>query len=318
VDLPEDRPDIVLTGSAGYIGERLATRLCADGHRVIGVDLLDPKFGHQNFRPYTVDLLDRAVREECFQEIQSIIRAGGGRAIIFHLAGVSSQADCERDPDHCNELNRDLVQKLLENSAKAGIDQHVLLSSAQLYDNAQSGPLDEKASLKLESVYAQSKYEAENELRLASKRTEIKARAIRISNTYGSSLKAGTVLEKIYQQILKGHPLEVDNESPIRDFIFIDDVIEGLIRLVRCPWTQPFEVINLGTGTGTSIRQLIALMERVFSSSAPRCLEPQAEREKKTDSIILDVSKLFKMTNWRPATDLATGLGHVRKGLMDA
>lgn len=313
------RPDIILTGVAGYIGERLAKRFCAEHHRVFGVDILRPNFTHQNFFFYAVDLLNTKDREMLVKELQSIVSARGseGQAILFHLAGISNQAVCQRNPDRCLEINKMLVRGLLTSSLASYIHRHVLLSSAQLYLRTESEPLSEEAQLTLDSAYAESKYLAEQELKAFAGKQESKVRAIRISNTYGNSFKSGTVFEKIYSQIKSGSVVVVDDLQPVRDFIHIDDVIEGLVKLMRCPWTESFQVINLGTGVGTSVGQLISLMQDTFASSASMLDASKKRPCGSVNSIILDVAKLLQMTGWTPQIDLATGLARVRDVLMD-
>ena len=311
------RPDIILTGAAGYIGQQLAKRFCADSHRVFGIDCLNSDFKHQSFYFYRTDLLNKTDRDKLFVELKSQISVKHDRAVLFHLAGVSNQADCERDPDRCNRINRVLVRELLEKSALFGIDRHVFLSSAQLYATSRSEALNERADLDLDSAYARSKFGAEQELRAISKKMAMYSRVIRISNTYGESFKAGTVFEKIYRQIEGRIPVEVKDDKPVRDFVHIDDVIEGLIRVSRCPWRVAYEVINLGTGRGTSIRQLICLMQTTFSHSSIESTDSRDLCPGKVNSIILDVSKLLQMTGWMPEIDLATGLAKMRRNLMN-
>lgn len=313
------RPDIILTGAAGYIGERLAKRFCEEHHRVFGIDILRPNFTHQNFFFYAVDLLNTTDRDMLVRELQSVIsaRGGKGQAALFHLAGISNQAVCQKNPDRCLEINQMLVQGLLTSSLVSHVHRHVFLSSAQLYLRTGSEPLSEEAELSLDSAYAESKYLAEQHLKAFADKKESKARTIRISNTYSNSFKSGTVFEKIYSQIQSGSAVVVDDLQPVRDFIHIDDVIEGLVRLMSCPWTKSYEVINLGTGVGTSVGQLISLMQATFAGSASMVDTSKKSPFGRVNSIILDITKLLQMTGWTPQIDLATGLARVRDGLMD-
>ena len=124
---------------------------------------------------------------------------------------------------------------------------------------------------------------------------------VRLSNVYGPGMSKANVISDILNQLLSNGPVIVNSLNPIRDYIFIDDVIKALNKLSI---GKTKGVYNIGSGKGTSVRQLITLCLRLIGSE-----KKIFERNKTSYSYnVLDISKAKKILKWEPRVSLLEGL----------
>ncbi len=311
----EPTRNVLVTGAAGYIGARLVTRLCHEGCKVYGIDAIESGVSHENFHFTQADLLNHEVHQKVFEDLMKDAGFKDKGDVLFHLAGISDAGICEKNPKRCHEVNRLLAKEVFNSASRAGIKQHIFPSSAQAYGASNSPALSEAMLLKPITVYGQTKALAEEELRQCFKENSITADVVRLSNIYGGSFKEGTVMKNIHDQIqAKKNPIEVLDRRPVRDFIFIDDVIEGLVRIMLSQLDGKFDVINLGTGKGTSIDGLITELTSVCGKTTNERAPGIEALDSPDDRIVLDIRRLVARTHWRPGIDLRTGLQKMMRG----
>lgn len=312
--LSESPKNIFVTGAAGYIGTQLVARLCRSGYRVFGVDITEPTFVHKNFHFNVVDLLDDQARQRVFEDLVKSSGCQGKSFLLFHLAGISDAGKCEKNPEKCYEVNCLLVREIFDCATNVGITRYIFLSSAQVYGVWNSTELSEASALRPGTVYGQMKAHAEEKLRKCFEQTAITVDVVRLSNIYGGPLKKGTVMGDIHDQIKgKKSPIEVFDRRPIRDFIHINDVIEGLLRIMLTQSGRNFDVINLGTGKGISIGRLIVEMTNVFQDVTQESGSVEEDFESNSDRVVLRIERLITRTKWRPSIGIRTGLQIIRR-----
>lgn len=174
----------------------------------------------------------------------------------------------------------------------------VYASSAALYGE-ESGALRKPGdSTVLRTPYSRRKHEAE---RLALDAGGVVAR---ISNVYGPGMNAGTVMAEVLAQIRDDGPIMVANEDAVRDFIWVEDVAAGLAAMAR---GSAVGVFNLGTGVGTSVRELVHIALGL-SGQDSRLLRS----EKRVQSaLVVDPARTTAAFGWRAQVPLSVGVGRL-------
>lgn len=241
---------------------------------------------------------------------------GGAPVAFFHLAGLADAGACQRDPDLAGRLNVDLVAEALV-ALSAVPCAFVFPSTGIVYGDGLPRPAREDDPLLPAAEYARGKIKAEGLVRAACAGGPLRCAIARLSNLYGPGGGENTVLGRILAQARAGGPLQVWDESPVRDFLFVTDAAEGLIRLGLAANTlgRPNGAegaggaltANLSTGLGTSVGGLIDLCAELFHTSRlPQEREPGPDA--RPSSLVLDNSRLIALTGWQPRTSLRTGL----------
>lgn len=128
---------------------------------------------------------------------------------------------------------------------------------------------------------------------------------IRLGNIYGPESPENTVVGRILRQIQEKQEVQVHSLSPVRDFIHVDDVVTGIIRLLRLTDGSGCRVVNLSTGIGTSIAELVRTA-LIVAGRAPQ--NPVPHLEPTEDVLVLSNERLEALTGWKPTRTLMEGL----------
>jgi len=293
-------------GAQGFLGGALTRRLLAAGTLVFGIDTRPwPGAPRQGYR-------HSAGAEAALPEAAAFLGedAGKGPRAFFHMAGLADARACQLDPERARRLNVDLVARAL--AALDGVRAaFVFPSTGIVYGDRLDRPAREDDPLLPAAEYARGKITAEGLVRAACAKGPLCAAIARLSNIYGPAGGENTVLGRLLAQARRGEPLHVFDETPVRDFLHLDDAAEGLIRLglAACALRGPERTItaNLSTGEGVSVGQLVDLCAELFHSSrlAPEHTPPADAR---ASSLVLDNARLAALTGWRPGVTLRRGL----------
>ena len=206
--------------------------------------------------------------------------------ILIHLAETADRSSVNRAGDGYQSLSTNLVQHLSERF-KGRI---IYASSGAVYGDKSSSPYIINSPVAFVDTYSAAKIRAE-ELVLSAGGT-----VVRLANLFGHGMSQGNVLSDIFRQVPGNGPLFVRDETPVRDFLSVDDAatIFALLTRSRLPG-----IFNAGSGIGISIRQL-ALMALALTGGAGRAI--LATHPKSDRSInVLDISKTVEALNWVPS-----------------
>lgn len=300
----------VVFGSLGFLGREATRQLLAQGAAVLGIDM----------RPYP-GALPRGLAHSAegaadlpgaLRQAAAFLGESAGPALFLHLAGLADAGTCQRDPELAKRLNVDLVAQAL--AALAGLScTFVFPSTGIVYGGGLDRPATEGDPLIPAAEYARGKIEAEGLVRAACQERPLSGAIVRLSNLYGPESGENTVVGRVLAQARSGGPLTVWDESPVRDFLYVTEAAEGLIRLGLAAYGQNANgqtgclTANLSTGQGTGIGALVDLCAELFH--IPRLPQERANTEQaRASHLVLDNSRLYELTGWRPQVRLRQGL----------
>jgi UDP-glucose 4-epimerase len=198
----------------------------------------------------------------------------------------------------------------MEAMRDAGIKRVVLTSSGAVYGEQKVNKVFEDLLPHPDSPYAVSKLAAENYVRTIGELWHIETVSLRIFNAYGPGQSIPPthppVIPQFMRQILEGGSLVIYGEGyHTRDYIYVDDVVEALAAAATAEGLNR-QVINIGTGVGTSIHELIKLIEQVTGKNARTITNPSASGG--VSALVADISQAGKLLGFKPKVTLAEGL----------
>lgn len=296
---------VLITGVAGFLGSHLAERLLREGHEVLGVDNLST--GQRRN-------LDRLGRYPGFRFLQADVRepleVGGPLDWVMHLASPASPPKYLRLPLETLLVNAEGTRHLLDLSlAKKAT--FFLASTSEVYGDPLVHPQPETYwgnvnPIGPRGIYDEGKRYAEA-LTLAYHRVHgLSVRIARIFNTYGPYMdpEDGRVVSTFIVQALKGEPLTVYGDgSQTRSFCYVDDLVEGIRRLMEVEYPYP---VNLGNPEEYRVRELAHLVRELTGSFSPIVFRPLPEDDPKQRRP--DITLARGLLGWEPRVLVREGL----------
>ncbi|MDC0335485.1 NAD(P)-dependent oxidoreductase [Pseudodesulfovibrio sp.] len=282
----------IITGGCGFLGRQLVSALIAKDIQVITLDR-NPS-GPDGCLHIPGDVTETI--GQALSELNSVPQA---KRVLFHLAGLSDAAQCARELELTQQMNVDLVEFVMNTALASGIGCALLPSTGYVY--GEDGTFTEASPLEPASAYAQSKVAAETVFQQYNDRC--KTVVARLSNVYGPDSSPNTVIGRLLAQVSSGDSLSVWSLAPIRDFIHIDDVIDGFIRLCETNGNTPI-LANLSTGHGTSIGEMVDLIAK----KTGLFVDKEGKPGQKASTMVLDNSHIRTLTNWTPKVIMDIGL----------
>ena len=293
----------LVTGGAGFIGSHLAAELLVRGHRVRVVDnlatgLLSNVPSGAEF--VLGDLTDPDVTAEVTQ----------GCDVVVHQAAIASVPQSISEPRPSHEANIDATFNVLIAARDAGVRRVVYAASSSAYGDSPVLPKVEDMAVDPLSPYALQKFVGEEYCRLFTRIYGLETVAIRYFNVFGprqhpSSPYSG-VLSLFIKCALSGTaPTIFGDGEQTRDFTFVDDVVDGVLRAVDAPGAAG-EVINVATGVSVSLNRAWATLESILG----RLQSPvfAAARAGDVYASEADIGKAERLLGFRPRVTFEEGL----------
>ena len=299
----------IVTGGAGFIGSKLTERLTACGNKVFVIDNLSTGFKH-NIAPGAVFLkADISNKKELMR-----LHLPYGINSVYHMAAQSSGEASFDDPERDIDLNYKGTYNVLYLSNKLGCRRFLFTSSMSVYGDVSSicPKVNERYSCQPTSYYGVNKLASEKIIRIFSQKNDIAYTIFRLFSVYGPgqnmlNLRQGMV--SIYlSYLLRNKPIKVKGSlERYRDFVYIEDVIDVLMRSEN-DRRMYSSVYNVGTGRKVTVRQLLALILRVYGKKGfSRWVNVEEKTPGDIRGSIADISKL-KAQGWQPRYNLEEGL----------
>src|SRR3990167_2864503 len=285
---------VLVTGGAGVIGRVLVKKLEDLGADVLSIDSQTMTFERANH--YTGDVL-------YFQKEITV-----WPQIVFHLAASFQRTGIESgffDENFVNNvsLSHDMLS-LKHNWEKFIFASSYLVYDPRLYLWNDTHFLKESDRILPRNIVGAAKYYTENELGFVCEDGKMSGVSARIFRVYGRGSK--DIISRTIQQALMGEPIILYGENARFDYIFADDVAEGLIKLAEVDF--PTTAVNLGTGKGKSLAEVITILREHIPDTK---VEHADKFGHPIENSRADVSLLKELTGWTPPTLLDVGIRKV-------
>ena len=322
---------IYVTGAAGFIGSHVATRLLDRGDEVVGIDNVNNYYDPALKEARLARLESRAG----FRFVRMDVADIDGMARLFaeqppkrvvHLAAQAGVRYSLTNPHAYVDSNLRGFLNILEGCRHQRVEHLVYASSSSVYGANTKQPFSEHHNVDHPiSLYAATKKANELMAHTYAALYNIPCTGLRFFTVYGPWGRPDMALFKFTRGILAGEPLEVYNEGRmIRDFTYIDDIVEGIIRVLDQPaapdpnWTgdapdparsfAPYRVFNIGNNSPVELLRYISVLESALGIKAKLQMMPMQPGD--VPSTSADVSELEAAVGFRPRTTVEEGIAN--------
>lgn len=320
---------VLVTGTAGFIGNEIARRLLERGEAVIGVDCLTPYYdrtlkearlarltGLPGFVELRIDLADREATTKLFAEHRPVR--------IVHMAAQPGVRYSLENPHAYADSNLTGFLNILEGCRAVKADHLVYASSSSVYGGNETMPFSvHHPADHPVSLYAATKRANELMAHAYSHLYGFPATGLRFFTVYGPWGRPDMAPMIFARAIAKGEPIDVFNGGEMRrDFTYIDDIVEGVLRVLdhipgpstdpranedpALSATAPHRVYNIGNGRPVDLMRFIGIMERALGREAVKNMQPMQPGDVK--ATWADTTDLEAATGWKPNTGIEDGV----------
>jgi len=295
--------NFLITGAAGFLGSALAEHLAREGHQVRGLDDLstgDPQALSPDIHFTRGDVNDRPKLWTLLQEVDC----------VYHLAARVSVQESVLYPREYNAVNVGGTVSLMEAMRDVGVRRVILASSGAVYGDQGVQPLKETAIPDPHSPYAVSKVSAEHYVRTIGKLWGMDTVCLRIFNAYGPGQHLPPshppVVPHFLRQALRGGTLVVHGDgNQTRDYVYVDDVVSAMVAAATAPNINEL-VINVGSGSETSIRELVRKVSQVTGHEVDSLYNGTTSGG--VSRMCADLTLAAQKLNYKPSIKLDEGL----------
>ena len=321
---------VLVTGAAGFIGSHVSERLLARGDEVIGLDNLNDYYEvslkearlarlapHPAFRFVKRNVEDREGMAELFasEQIDGVIHLAAQAGVRYSLVNPHAYVDS----------NLVGFVNILEGCRHGGVRHLVYASSSSVYGGNTRMPFSEHDNVDHPvSLYAATKKCNELMAHTYSHLFNLPTTGLRFFTVYGPWGRPDMALFLFTKAILEGRPIEVFNHGRMqRDFTFVDDIVEGVIRVFDRPpaatpdfdktvpdpagsWA-PYRVFNIGNHNPVELMTYIETLEQALGKTAEKILLPLQDGD--VPATYADTEALSTVTSFKPATTVQQGIG---------
>ena len=296
----------LLTGSAGFVGSHLTDRLLSDGHEVIGVDSY-----LSGQRRHTHALAEHPSFSFMEADVsRGIPYDGDPLDWVLHFASPASPPHYQKHPIETLRVGAHGTESGLDLAKRHGAS-FFLASTSEVYGDPLVHPQPEDYwghvnPNGLRSCYDEAKRFAEALAMAYHRQHAVDIRIIRIFNTYGPRMRTddGRVVTNFVTQALRGEPITLYGDgSQTRSFQYVDDLVEGIVRLLGVRHPAP---VNLGNPVETTVRAFAELVRELIDPSLEIVHRPAATDDPRRRRP--DIALAMKLLGWQPAVPLRSGL----------
>lgn len=280
---------ILITGANGFIGTALVNNL-----KNLGFDIIE-------FNSSLGDVSEFNFIEK-FKDLNIVH--------IFHLASKIFVPDSWKNPISFYKTSVLGTGNILELCRNKNIP--LTFVSAYLYGLPEKIPIAEDDKIKANNPYAHSKYLAEELCKFYSEYYNVKVTIARPFNIYGKNQKEMFLIPHIIRQVLNEEVIKVKDLKPKRDYIYLDDLIDGLVKTLHSD--KQFSIYNFGSGYELSVQEMIDEIQEVVGTKK-RVISEQEERRNEVMNVIADISKAKEDLDWAPKFTFKEGIEDILKDI---
>jgi dTDP-glucose 4,6-dehydratase len=298
---------VLITGGAGFLGSHLSDRFLADGHQVVAMDNLitgsqdniSHLAGNRNF-------------EFIYHDVSNFIHVPGTIDAVLHFASPASPIDYLKYPIQTLKVGAMGTHNAL-GLARAKNARFLLASTSEVYGDPLIHPQTEDYAGNVDpvgprGVYDEAKRYAEALVMAYHRQHNMETRIVRIFNTYGPRMRLddGRVVPNFIGQALRGESLTVYGDgSQTRCFQYVDDLVEGLVRLLNSDFPEP---VNIGTTREISILDFAHVVNKVSENPGGIIYKEQLRISGDPQTRKPDTTRANTILNWQPNVELEDGL----------
>jgi UDP-glucuronate 4-epimerase len=320
---------VLVTGAAGFIGYHLSERLLSAGDEVVGLDNLNDYYDPQlkearlerlkkqkGFRFLRADLGDRTGVEKIWKETKP--------EVVVHLAAQAGVRYSLTHPHAYAKSNLEGMLDVLEACRAEQTGNLIFASSSSVYGLNQSMPFSERDNVDHPvSLYAATKKSNELMAHCYAHLYGIPCTGLRFFTVYGPWGRPDMAYYKFTQNILEGREIELYGDGKMqRDFTYVDDIVEGVVRLTRHPaqpnpdWSgkkpdpatspAPYRIYNIGNNQPVELGRFVAAIEEATGKKAKIVRKPMPPGD--VVATAANVDDLEKVVGFRPKTTIEEGM----------
>lgn len=329
---------ILVTGAAGFIGMHACERLLACGETVVGIDNLNAYYevslkharlqrlaAYPNFRFAALDVADRTGMAQLFDQVRP--------RVVLHLAAQAGVRYSIDNPHAYADSNLVGFVNVLEGCRAQRVQHLVYASSSSVYGGNAKMPLSESDPIDHPiSLYAATKRANELMAHTYSHLFDLPTTGLRFFTVYGPWGRPDMALFKFTRAMLAGEIIDVYGYGQmVRDFTYVDDIVEGVLRALDRPATPdaaynpllpdpatgsaPYRVFNIGNHAPTVLMDYIAAIEAALGTTAQKRYLPVQPGD--MQATFADAQRLADWVDFAPATPVAEGVARFVRWFRD-
>jgi UDP-glucose 4-epimerase len=295
---------ITIFGGGGFIGSAIADRLLLDGHEL-------RIFERPRVVPYRVFTADEKVEwiSGDFMSVHDVSTVIAGVDVVLHLVSTTLPKSSNDDPIFDVQSNLVATIQLLNAMVAQKVKKIIFISSGgTVYGNPSYLPIDEKHPTDPLVSYGVTKLAIEKYLQIYQKLHGIKANIMRVSNPFGDRQRVETAQGAVavfLSKAVQGHSIDIWGDGSVsRDYLYVSDVADAFAKAVI--YDGPKTVFNISSGQGTTLNDVIGLIEQVLGTSILRNYLPA--RTFDVPVSILDNTLACEELDWSPKVTLKEGI----------
>lgn len=305
--------DILVTGSAGFIGFHLAKKLLSEGHTVAGIDNIGDYYcpelkrlrhdilrSYADFTAYEKDLCDLAALEQIFKK--------HGPKLICNLAAQVGVRYSLVNPFAYNRSNVEGFLNIIDIARRSKVERFVYASSSSVYGGNTDVPFSETQRVDTPiSLYAATKKADELIAHSYSHTFALQTVGLRLFTVYGPWGRPDMAIWSFTESIEHGEPIKVFNHGRMmRDFTYIDDVVAGLHAALLKKNLPPYSIFNIGNNRSEQLLSMIGILERCLGKKAVMQLEPMQPGDMVDTFAAIEQAQ--QSLDFKPSTPLEAGI----------
>lgn len=299
---------ILVTGADGFIGSHLVEELLKRKKKVRAL----VQYNSFNNSGWLEDIRGNKNLEIVFGDIRSydfVNDLTKGISKLFHLAALISIPYSYKTPESFIETNIKGTLNILESSKLNKIKKIIITSTSEVYGTASYVPIDEMHPIQTQSPYSASKYSADKIAESYALSFDLPVIIARPFNNYGPRQSTRAIIPTIITQLLNGKKLKLGKLDTFRDFVYVKDTADSLIKLSNSKFGKA-EVFNICSGKTISINEIALKISKILKKSFKLKLDKKRLRPKNSEVQILHGcnKKIKKKLKWRPKTNFDSGL----------
>jgi dTDP-glucose 4,6-dehydratase len=296
---------VLITGAAGFLGSHLSDRFIKEGYHVIGMDNL--LTGNMNNLAHLMPLEDF---EFYHHDVSKYVHVPGELKYILHFASPASPIDYLRMPIQTMKVGSLGTHNLL-GLAKSKGSRIIIASTSEVYGDPTVHPQTEEYWGNVNPIGPRGVYDEAKRFQEAITMAYhtfhgLETRIVRIFNTYGTRMRLddGRALPAFMAQALRGEDITVFGDgSQTRSFCYVDDLVEGIYRLLKSDYSMP---VNIGNPVEITIKQFAEEIVKLTGSSSKIIYQPLPQDDPKQRQP--DITKAREILGWEPKVDRSEGL----------